>query len=102
MQLIIFLVTTASLTYGVTKTDLFKSARENASSRNIKLNEGMPKIISWRWWFLDHVLNCTFCFGFWASVPSYVMVSFGPQWLCYPFLGCAASMLFFLIIKKLS
>ena len=29
MQLIIFLVTTASLTYGVTKTDLFKSAREN-------------------------------------------------------------------------
>jgi hypothetical protein len=93
-QLIIWMMATAGMSYGVVKMDLFKALREGATNKYLRGNKAL--------WFFHHVLNCTFCFGFHAGVLLYYpVVVMELDIVALPFIGSAVSRVFDLVIEKL-
>jgi len=86
-KLLLFILTTACISYVVTQGDIFKKLREwtTLKSKN--------KI----WWFINEIMNCPLCFGFWAGIVVYLL----PEWVYYPFVSSIMSYVIYLIIKKL-
>lgn len=66
-ELIIFILSTAGLSWIVVKSKIFKSLREKISS--IRINS--PNFVLN---YLDQVLNCSGCFGVWSGIISYMLV----------------------------
>lgn len=62
----LFLLGTAGATYILTQGKIFKGLREK-----ITLLRQLYK--NWLFRFLDEILSCPLCCGFWVSVPVYFM-----------------------------
>ena len=99
-KLILFILTTGVISYVVTTGALFKKLRENVSRKNEQ--ENTMEFKNYWYWFLDEILNCPLCFGFWAGILVYLAVYVCDfSWLCYPFVGAITSYWIYLITKKL-
>ena len=101
-ELIIFILINAGMAYGLTKSDLLHEFREKLSSKQLQYNT-MGEIKN-RWiWFLYHIFTFPFCFGFYSSIPAYLIAyrAFDIMLIGHMFIGSITAMLMFVIINKL-
>lgn len=103
-ELIHFILITAGLTYGLTRSKLFEVQRDRIE----ELYEEYKG--STFWWAAYHITACPLCMGFWASIPSYLLVykkidvslvDFITQGVGFMFIGSITSFIIYLIIQKL-
>ncbi len=95
LQFLIFILSTAALTYGVTRKSPFRPIREYISNKCDMTNKRV-------WYLLEELVSCQLCFGFWAGLLMYVILYiFDLQIVGYALTGAAASKLFYMITKKL-
>jgi len=99
-ELLIFILSSAGLSWIVTRSKVFKGTREkisfkkqvyeiavvdkNTFLRNLKMNIFL---------FLENVTNCFGCFGFWAGIICYLLQKCNCEILLFAFIGAIASLL---------
>lgn len=93
-KLTLFILTTACIAHVATQGDLFKKVREWVTMKYDKTNK-------FTWWFLNEIINCALCFGFWAGIVVYLAIIYNLEYLCYPLTGGISSYIIYLIIKNL-
>ena len=91
-----FILITAGLSYGLTKSTLFEKTREDIRFKY--LNKGGAL-----WWTFYHVSKCPLCMGFYAAIPAYFLVfnRLDVMLAGYMFIGSITSYIIYLIIEKL-
>lgn len=90
-NLFLFLLTTASIGYGFTRTRLFKPVREWTTEKNRRANyidvEHTGRIVNPFYWFLNHFFDCWYCNGFYSAIIAYTLLHFEVYFICYFFCG---------------
>jgi len=91
-----FILITAGLSYGLTKSSLFERLREDIKFKYLNKGNGF-------WWALSHIFKCPLCMGFYAAIPAYYIVFDTIDVLLsgYMFIGSISSYIIYLIIIKL-
>ena len=91
-----FILITAGLSYGLTKSSLFEDVREKIRFQYLQNGTGL-------WWVIYNVSKCPLCMGYYASVPSYFVVyeTIDLLLLGYMFIGSIMSYIIYLIINIL-
>ena len=102
IELLILLLSSAGLTWGVVTSKLFKRLREYFTMNRMLYapKNGKVKLKYYFYWFMDSILNCQGCFGFWSGVICYVLLKCGLEMILFGFIGTVVSLLFFHLIKK--
>jgi len=109
-DLIVFILAVSGLSWIVTRSIAFRSLREFVSHKknvftNAIKNTYMRSLLNEAklsfYTFLEGVLNCHGCFGFWAAFICYPLQKFGYNIILYTFIGSIASLLVIGIINFL-
>ncbi len=109
--LIQFILSSAGLSWILTKSILFNSIRQWITRKHKSYKGFIPTIqqpteeyltgapshkknpiLKKIWWFIDEVMNCSGCMGFWAGVlfcPEYALLNF----FQYGFIGAISSLI---------
>lgn len=90
-----FLLSTAGLSYIVTRSELFRSLRDRLRSRYVSNDNKV------NWWF-HKIFSCPLCFGFYSGIFNRVMLSgFDEYLLASGFVGSIVSFFVSLLIDNL-
>jgi hypothetical protein len=92
-DLALFILSTAGFTWLITRSKLFVFLRVAVSKRYDKNRNNKF------FWFLENILNCVGCFGFWSGVANalLVLMVFDITLVCY---GCAGIIISLLLINR--
>lgn len=99
LNLIIFILASAGLSYGITQSDLLKEVREKVTTRHLEKNA--IDITNRWWWFLNAFFNCVMCCGFYCGILVYLAIYFEMDYLLYPFIASITSYFLYELIKNL-
>ncbi len=95
LKLLIFTLSTAGLSFAVTRTYLFKGMREYISDKAQIKNTKV-------WLLLESLVTCSFCVGFWAGIMMYFLIYIiSAEALYFPFMGAMVSLLIVELSKKI-
>jgi len=92
-----FIFSVAGLTWIFTSSKIFKPLREKVSLKRQSAKGWWIKL----WLFLEGVLNCDGCFGFWASFVIYLLQKVKLEILLYAFIGAISSLILIGLTKFL-
>ena len=84
-DLLIFIFSVSGLSWIVTKSTILKPFREYITTKRIKYNFGVLV-------FIDKLLNCYGCFGFWSGIICYELQKYHCD-IIYAFAGSMVSLL---------
>lgn len=82
-ETILLVFTVAGITFGITRSNLFKEPREWATKKHKEKNR--VGITGRFYWIIDALLNCQRCNAFWVSILVYIVILNKLYFLCYPF-----------------
>ena len=95
MHLLLIILALVGLTWILVKSTLFKPIREFISKKNT--NKGNIFIR-----FLDSIMNCEGCMGFWAAGVVYVLDYFKIEIALYCFAGSFCSVFMMALLKMVN
>ncbi len=102
IDLLVFILSTAGLSWIFTKSKIFKPLREKITLRkqiyeitkkSIITELANNKLNLKLYTFLDNILNCHGCFGFWAGLICYLLMLLNLEIILYAFIGSISSLL---------
>jgi len=74
-RLIIFILSTGSLSWIVRYGSIFKPLRERISRKHADYNDSDPNsLIQKYYWFIDSIINCVGCFGVYSGLFFYLIL----------------------------
>jgi len=95
MNLILFILSTAGLTWILVLSKIFRPLREFITRKNSQKKSYLGE-------FLDGVFNCEGCMGFYSGTVVYVLQYYNIEFMLYAFAGSFCSLLFISIIKLIN
>ena len=103
---LLFLITTASITYGLTRSKGFKPLREWATKKNKEINyppsvENKKPLKNPFYWFLNHFFSCYYCNGLYVSMGTWLLLNHQLYFVCYAFSGALFTLISITIINKI-
>ena len=105
LHLFLFLFTTASIGYLLTRSNLFKPVREWATQKNQRTNYIDVEQSNWIrnpfYWWLDNFFGCWYCNGFYSAIATYVLLHFEIYFICYFFTGALFALISTSLIIKI-
>ena len=101
LQLTLFILINAGMSYGLTKADLLKEFRIWLERKHLYANS--IEMTNRTIWFLKHVFDCPLCMGYWSAIPAYLIVynAVDTMLIGYMFIGSITAMLMYVIINRL-
>ena len=85
-------MSTFGFTYFITRSDLFRGAREKVSDMYRKSGNVLLK-------YLETLINCVFCCSVWAALIMYILHHYQIDIIIYMFTGGASSLIIYNFVK---
>lgn len=106
-KLILFCFATAGLSWIVVKSKLFKSFREwvtflyVSSIKGVESGKIIANIKYKIFWFLNEVINCEGCIGFWSGILNSILIynQISVSTISYGFAGSIVSLLLISLVR---
>lgn len=104
-NLFLFVMTTASMSYALTRSKGFKLIREWASRKDRQKNYvevdqiHVPNNLFY--WFLNYFFECYYCNGFWTAIVAYTLLHFEVYFVCYFLTGALFTLIIISLIKRI-
>lgn len=101
-NLLIFILSVSGFSWIVTRSKIFKPLREKVSHKKniyeIAVKSTMMKCVNNNFklkafTFMDGLMECWGCFGFWAGIACYLIQLYGINIILYAFVGSISSLL---------